>query len=186
MCACGRHHRQTQSFSPLSQPPLCPGVLHGLGGGAQVGALCFVRLSLYCTSLLSLSWFSSLLLENGIDLLKITRSQHQPPSSSDPAPGPSRPTALCPPSGPWVPLHTCCPDSGGIVLGRALPGPSSSSSLSLARAWSRLPRRSLGSHRRDPHDQLSAAALRGPLFMRSQVTQDVQDGVSTVVIGQGA
>lgn len=121
MCACGRHHRQTQSFSPLSQPPLCPGVLHGLGGGAQVGALCFVRLSLYCTSLLSLSWFSSLLLENGIDLLKITRSQHQPPSSSDPAPGPSRPTALCPPSGPWVPLHTCCPDGGGIVLGRALP-----------------------------------------------------------------
>ena len=49
---------------------------------------CVLLDCLYCTSLLSLSWFSSLLLENGINSLKITHSQHQPPSSSDLAPGP--------------------------------------------------------------------------------------------------
>lgn len=127
MCACGHYHRQTQSLSPPlprpRQPPLCPGVLRGTGRGrgAQVAALCFVRLSLYCTLLLSLSWFSSLLLKNGINLLKITRSQHQPPSSSDPAPGPSRCTALCPPSGPWVPLHTCSPDAVASCRGKPFP-----------------------------------------------------------------
>lgn len=42
---------------------------------------------------------------------------------------------------------------------------------------------SLGSHRGDSHDEFSAAALRAPRFMRSQVTQDVQNGVSTVVLG---
>lgn len=42
------------------------------------------------------------------------------------------------------------------------------------------------SHRGDPHDEFSAAALRAPLFVRSQVTQDVQDGVSTVVLGPRA
>lgn len=43
---------------------------------------CVLLDCLYCTSLLSLSWFSSLLLENGINSLKITHSQHQPPSSA--------------------------------------------------------------------------------------------------------
>lgn len=181
MCSRGPHHHQTQSFSPRTprQPPLCQGVSHGTGGGAHVGALCFVRLSVlhfvveFVLVFLPLVGEWNQLTENHplTAPASLQRPQGAPPSACPLAPGclstPAPQTAVASCRGEPFPAHPLL-------------------ALSLARAWSQLPRRSLGSHRCDPHDQLAAAALRGPLFMRSQVTQDVQDGVSTVVIGQGA
>lgn len=44
----------------------------------------------------------------------------------------------------------------------------------------------LGSDRRDPHDELSVTTRLTPLFVRPQVAEYMQDGVSTVVVREGA
>lgn len=44
----------------------------------------------------------------------------------------------------------------------------------------------LGSDRRDPHDELSVTTRLTPLFVRPQVAEYMQDGISTVVVREGA
>lgn len=83
------------------------------------------------------------------------------------APAPSRLTTHC-----WISAsHPCS-------LGFSWPSLFSCGVVCATSAF--LP--GLLSHCGDSHDEFSAAALCAPLFMRSQVTQDVQNGVSTVVL----
>lgn len=98
------------------------------------------------------------------------------PASLSPAysaPCPLKAPTLCLPSALAPGCHLASPDQSPIPPSPPVRGHGLLST-------------SLLSHGRDPHDQLPAAALGAPLLVRSEVTQDVQDGVSTVVIGQRA
>lgn len=166
-CTCGHHRHQTRS---LALPSHHFSQVFCTGGHIWVPLLlCFVRLGMYCTSSLSLYWFSSCLLENGIDQLEI-RKPLTAPASLQLQSCPQAPQGTQPPPPALWPLG--CLHASPHLLPRWRPvrgGPPRPllSSLSCVRVWSQLPPRSLLSHRRDPHDQLSAAALGGPLFMRS-------------------
>lgn len=169
----GRRPRPT-TLPPPSLASSSPSVREGPAGCFHhcfSGSVC---IALCCVCRLSLLWS-----ENGFDwkspnCTSLAPATGCPRGLSGPT-SPRLPSAAAPGVPPRLPPE---PQPGSRRPGPS--GPAHPSRVVTARLGA--PR----SHCRDPHDELPAAALGAPRFVRPQVTQHVQDGVSTVVIGQGA